>query len=385
MSRFRFLAVMVAIAMVATACGGDEVAVPVTTVAPGPQVTVEAPTTTEEESPETPPVIAECPEGFHSHEEGTCHADEETVTSDTTVPEELVEIAIAEVVEEVAEPSEDPTEEVVEPTEPEVVEEVVEPPEDPTEEVVEPTEPVDEPPVYQQTGPFDSEIPTLLSHSPEEVVWWYPNLMRDGYDLIDPNSVEATSWDARRETSDGLTPEHGHYVFYHGDRVSTLRKFWRRTAEEEFWDTKWYYYPVRYDVSWRDDKTVIVVGTYPLGETREVRVRLSGLFLKTGDDPLAPPLAPLPPFTEPDYPQFAEVLGRSCPSTEELWGTGKMVADPCTLVALQNAVQFAVAAATVEQTEAASHPQAARPFTQVRTGIAPDKVDPTSGPDRRHA
>ena len=160
MSRFRFLAVMVAIAMVATACGGDEVAVPVTTVAPGPQVTVEAPTTTEEESPETPPVIAECPEGFHSHEEGTCHADEETVTSDTTVPEELL-ATVPEVVEEVAEPPEDPTEEVVEPTEPEVVEEVVEP------EPVDEPEPVEEPPSTSRPGRSTPKSPLCFPILPK--------------------------------------------------------------------------------------------------------------------------------------------------------------------------------------------------------------------------
>ncbi len=47
---------------------------------------------------------------------------------------------------------------------------------------------------YQQTGPYPGEIPTLLTHSPGEVVWWYPNLMRDGFDLIDPNSVGARDW-----------------------------------------------------------------------------------------------------------------------------------------------------------------------------------------------
>ena len=98
-----------------------------------------------------------------------------------------------------------------------------------------------------------------------------------------------------------------------------------------------------------------VVGTWPLGETREVLLRSDGSYEKrTSDDlPLPPPIAPLPPFTEPDYPEHAEALGRGCASVEVLWGKGEPVRDTCTLMALQNAVEYAVAAGTNSHVEAA--------------------------------
>ena len=93
-------------------------------------------------------------------------------------------------------------------------------------------------------------------------------------------------------------------MFYHGDRISTLRSRWRSAAENDFRRTKWYYYPVPNDVSWESDNLIKVVGTWPLGETWEVQVFPGNGITWKGvgqDDPPAPSLAPLPPFTEPDY------------------------------------------------------------------------------------
>ncbi len=375
---FRRLLLLIVVAVLVAGCGGDggvtdatPVDVPTstttedtkTTVDEKPPVEPEGDVPTEEslgqkepetangESTESTPATVEQPD-TEVDEPAPVRTEEETSTVEPSELEEA-ETVVSESTEstpatmeepetEVVETPEDPTEEVVEPTEPEVVEEVAE------------TEPVDEVSVYQQSGPLDSEIPTLVTHSPEEIIWWYPDLMQDGYDLVDPNSVESDSWDSHQETSGGLAPHHSHYVFYHGDRLSSLKDLWRSAAEGWFWSYDWYYFPVRFDVSWEDRTAARVVGTYPLGETWTLRVSPGGVISKlVGERPEGPPLAPLPPFTEPDYPEFAVTLGRNCPSAEVLWARRKSVRDPCTLVALQNAVQFALAAATVEQSEAA--------------------------------
>ena len=264
----------------------------------------------------------------------------ETTVEDTTEPGETT---VTTLVEETA-PVAGDTVVVEETTEPEITEEP---------EAVE----VEEPAVvaYEQLGPYPWEIPTLLTHDPEEVVWWYPDLMKDAFNLINPNSVGAVSWRAYHEAVAYLTPDHSYYVFYHDGNVAHLRSAWRKTAEEEFMNTFRYYYPVRYDVSQGED-AVIVVGTWPLGETWEIQVRESDGGFRgriRDDDPQPPPLAPLPPFTEPDYPESAEALGRDCPSVEVLWVKWGGVRDPCTLKALENVVKYATAAATAEQTEAA--------------------------------
>ena len=273
-----------------------------------------------------------------------------TPVEETEEPTEAAEAAGDEVVVV----DETPT---VEPEETTDTTEATEEPEETT-DTTEPTEEPDEASDYEQTGPYPWEIPTLLTHSPDEVIWWYPDLMKDAFELINPNSVGADEWEVFSKTSDNFTPAHGHYVFYTGPEVANMRRAWRVAAEDDFWHSVgWFYYPVRYDVSFVYDNTVRIVGTWPLGETREARVGRDGKFRQMIDNedypPPPPPLAPLPPFTEPDYPEHALALGRNCPSVETLWYRNGRVTDPCTLIALQNAVQYAMGAATVDQTEAA--------------------------------
>ncbi len=56
-----------------------------------------------------------------------------------------------------------------------------------------------------------------------------------------------------------------------------MRRAWRIAAEAEFWQGKWYYMPVRYDVSWEDSEFALVVGTYPLGEAQELERMVEGM------------------------------------------------------------------------------------------------------------
>ena len=350
---------LTALIMLVAACGGDTL-----TKTTAPEVVIERPTVNTEPPPpplptttasqEKAPSIAsepetttthavQCPEGTTPIEGGGClHVPD--------VPDEPPQDE-----ESAAEPEVEDPDATVEDTpveEPDAT--VEETSTDATEEPVE--EPVGDSD-YEQIGPYPWEIPTLRTHSPDEVVWWYPDLMKDAFELIDPNSVEADTWEEFSETSDNFTPAHGHYVFYDGPQVTNMRRAWRVAAEEDFWHSVGaFYYPVRYDASFIDENTVRIVGTWPRGETREVIVGTDGKFrqmIDNEDYPPPPPLAPLPPFIEPDYPEYALALGRNCPSVETLWFEGKPVTDPCTLIALQNAVQYAMGAATVDQSEAA--------------------------------
>ena len=346
---------LAALVMLVAACSGDT-----TTETTAPEIVIERPTinteapppvpTTPQEEPETvtsepesaatetetpPAETVVCPEGTIPIDEGGClHVPDETPQGEETAAEP--EVTVEET------PVEEPDA---------TVEETLT---DATEEPVE--EPVGDSD-YEQTGPYPWEISTLRTHSPDEVVWWYPDLMKDAFELIDPNSVGADDWEVFSNTSDDFTPAHGHYVFYTGPEVTNMRRAWRVAAEEDFWHSVgWFYYPVRYDASFMDEETVRIVGTWPLGETREVLVGRDGRLrqdIPNEDYPPPPPLAPLPPFAEPDYPEYAQTLGRNCPSVEALWFEGKPVTDPCTLIALQNAVQYAMGAATVDQSEAA--------------------------------
>ena len=111
--------------------------------------------------------------------------------------------------------------------------------------------------------------------------------------------------------------------------------------------TEWVWFPHRYDISWSDVPNVVAVtGTYPLGEQRT-------LLLHTDRDqrsgrpnielplPTPPPIRPTTPFTQPLWDGAAEPLGRDCPPVEEIWnGYGTEVTDPCTLQAIETAVDW---------------------------------------------
>ena len=181
--------------------------------------------------------------------------------------------------------------------------------------------------------------------------YWHPNLINDAYNAVDPATVEADhseSFDTR-----GPWGIHNYHVFYHyntlGDpqvQYETMRKAVSYGVRSVFVPlTDWVWFPHRYDVSWSDvPNMVAVTGTYPLGEQRTLllhadRDQRSGRPNVELPLPLPPPIRPTTPFTEPLWPQYAEILGRGCPPVEEIWnGYGTEVTDPCTLKAIETAV-----------------------------------------------
>ena len=293
--------VLAALVMLAAACGGDTA----TTETTASEVAIERPTVNTETPPttasqeETETVVSEpegtatqpveCPEGTVAVEGGCLHVPDETPSGEDVTTEDAdaqgecetsggvwdadtstcAQTEMEETPEgesdgdEVPEPLGEVVEEPVsteEPTETETpsTEEVEEPvsTEEPTETETPSTEDVPTVSAYGQDGPRIAEIPTLLTHSPEEVIWWYPNLMSDGFNLIDPDSAGATSWEFYSMAHKRLTPLHDYYVFYHGDGQFALQNAWKRAASEEFWRHQWLYYPVRYDVS-RQSQVVV--------------------------------------------------------------------------------------------------------------------------------
>ena len=148
---------------------------------------------------------------------------------------------------------------------------------------------------------------------------------------------------------------HNYHVFYHyndlGDpqvQHESMREAMSYGVRSVFVPlTEWVWFPHRYDISWSDVPNVVAVtGTYPLGEQRT-------LLLHTDRDqrsgrpnielplPLPPPIRPTTPFTQPLWDGAAEPLGRDCPPVEEIWdGYGTEVTDPCTLKAVETAVDW---------------------------------------------
>ena len=191
-----------------------------------------------------------------------------------------------------------------------------------------------------------------LEPSSEPGQYWRPDLQEEAFGAIDPWSVGADIWYEQEETF--LTAPHRFYRFYHmrGDTQAELWRHWQRTLDV-FWGTPIIYYPVRYDLSWHDyPDTAKVVATWPLGEQREMLVT-DGVPLAEIDLPSGPPLPPTVPYAEPDFPDTAALLGRDCPPVEALWSLDAPVQDPCTLSAVHTALQYANAAATREQVQAA--------------------------------
>ncbi|MDE2938895.1 MAG: hypothetical protein OXR67_08240 [Chloroflexota bacterium] len=194
-------------------------------------------------------------------------------------------------------------------------------------------------------------VATLLD-STEGVTYWHPTLLEDAYQAVDPETVEADHWDTH-----AIGVPWGHYnyhVFYHYNDVEDPRvqyEVMREVAAHAvlavfMYATDWVWFPHRYDTSWTDDANVVAVtGVYPLGEQRT-------LLVNTDPDkrgrpnvdlplPLPPPIRPTTPFTEPELWDFAADLGRNCPPVEEIWdGFGAEVTDPCTLQAVQTAVDY---------------------------------------------
>ncbi len=185
------------------------------------------------------------------------------------------------------------------------------------------------------------------------IIWWRPGLQEEAFRAIDPSSTGADLW--YEEKQDRGTTPHRFYRFYYMGEEDTQTEMWRRWQRtlDVFWSSPMIYYPVRYDLSWHDHPdTVKVVATWPLGEQRELLVTEDG-FLADIELPFSPPLPLTIPYAEPRFPETAHLLGRDCPPVEQLWSPEAPVEDSCTLSAVRTAFQFAHAAATPEQTQAA--------------------------------
>ncbi|MCQ3805367.1 MAG: hypothetical protein KTV45_14945 [Acidimicrobiia bacterium] len=109
--------------------------------------------------------------------------------------------------------------------------------------------------------------------------------------------------------------------------------------------SEYLWYPYRYDLAWNEyPDTITVVATYPLGEQRLLIVDADIATRKKAvveDLPLPPPIFPTTPFIDPWYPESADALGRKCPPVEQRWaGRDVEVTDPCTLAAIEQAVDW---------------------------------------------
>ena len=202
----------------------------------------------------------------------------------------------------------------------------------------------------------DGQCTANIYDNPEDAgvsVYWYPRLMDDAYDSVDPDMVEAD----HSESLDTRGPwgVHNYHVFYHyndfGDpqvQYETMREAMSYGVRSVFvYATDWVWFPYRYDISWSDVPNVVAVtGTYPLGEQRTLLLPVDPQQRGTPNVelplPLPPPIRPTTPFTQPRWTQVAEALGSNCPPVEEIWdGYGTEVTDPCTLKAVETAVDWA--------------------------------------------
>ena len=184
--------------------------------------------------------------------------------------------------------------------------------------------------------------------------YWHPTLMDDAYHAVDPETVDADHWDTFE--IGGTWGFYNYAAFYHfgsvsdEDREAQLKVLQQVSGYAVRWafmySTDWVYFPYRYDVSWDDQPdTVVVVGSYPLGEERTLRIHVDPNQREALDIdlpmPMPPPIRPTTPFTQPLWDHLAEGLGRDCPPVEEVWGGyGTEVTDPCTLKAVETAVDW---------------------------------------------
>ena len=182
--------------------------------------------------------------------------------------------------------------------------------------------------------------------------YWYPRLMDDAYDSVNPDMVEAD----HSESLDTRGPwgVHNYHVFYHyndfGDpqvQYESMREAMSYGVRSVFvYATDWVWFPYRYDVSWSDNPdAVAITATYPLGEQRSLLLPVDPQQRGAPNIelplPLPPPIRPTTPFTQPEWDHIAEALGSNCPPVEEIWdGYGTEVTDPCTLQAIEKAVDW---------------------------------------------
>lgn len=183
--------------------------------------------------------------------------------------------------------------------------------------------------------------------------YWHPTLMDDAYQAVDPETVEADHWETFQ--IGGPWGFYNYAVFFHFDAVSdedrdTQFKVLRQVSQYAvrwafMYSTDWLWFPYRYDVSWDEQPdTVKVVGSYPLGKERTLTIHVDPDQRQTLDIdqplPLPPPIRPTTPFAPPEYD--LDDMGQGCPPVEETWdGYGTEVTDPCTLKAIETAVDWA--------------------------------------------
>ena len=184
--------------------------------------------------------------------------------------------------------------------------------------------------------------------------WWSPGLGNEALQLVDPNIVGADDWHLI-ETEE-VWGTYRYYRFYHGLQEDTPEErelLWNAIQATQVLILRVsseIYYPYRFDLSWVEYPNLVsVLATFPRGEQVEVPLRLDGEHWTVEGDvtfPEGPPIRPTTPFTEPRFPETAQALGRDCPPVEELWERNKPVEDPCTLTAIQTALEYVHAGAT---------------------------------------
>ena len=202
----------------------------------------------------------------------------------------------------------------------------------------------------------DGQCLAILYDDPEAagaLVYWHPRLMDAAYNAIDPETVEADR--SERLDTGGPWGIYNYHFFYHYNdledeqiQYQVMREAASHAVRWVFIPlTDWVWFPHRYDISWTDDPNIVAIrGTYPLGEQRTLLLHTDPEQRSGRADielplPLPPPIRPTTPFLEPQWPETAEGLGRDCPPVEEIWGGyGTEVTDPCTLKAVETAVDW---------------------------------------------
>ena len=199
----------------------------------------------------------------------------------------------------------------------------------------------------------DGECIGTLWDAAEEgnsVVFWYPMLMDDAYQSADLDSAGAGYRESRSTGAPWGT--YRYLVFYHFNgleeqelQLRVMRETIKFAVRSVFAPVSdWVYFPHRYDVAWSEDPNFVnITGTYPLGEQRTLMLNIDPKERGAANIelPLAPPIRPTTPFTEPQWPDTAHYLGRNCPPVEEIWdGYRTEVTDPCTLKAVEFAVDW---------------------------------------------
>ena len=207
---------------------------------------------------------------------------------------------------------------------------------------------------------INEQCTAILFEEPDAAgveVYWHPRLMDDAYDAVDPEAVESDYW----ESLDTGEPWgiYNHHVFYHfkeadgqETELEALQEALAHAVRSVFVPlTDYAYFPHRNDVAWENHPdTITVTGIYLLGEQRTLLLNADpedrgvvGRGEPNIDLPLPtpPPIRPTTPFAEPRWPDTAKYLGRDCPPLEEIWdGSATEVTDPCTLQAIETAVNL---------------------------------------------